>query len=103
MEQPDLTIEQISAKKFVLRADGIRVGTLLLQQDWTVKRGTTTALQRVFAIGEDQDVEVVREVVRRPNAHMTEAGVFDKNGQRLGTAGPPPYPNHTSPQDFVRY
>ena len=102
MEQPDLTVEQISDKKFVLRADGIRVGLIKLRQDWTVKRGTTTALQRVFAIGEEQDVEVLKEVVRRPNEFMPEAGVFNKNGQRIGAAGPPPYANHTKPQDFVR-
>jgi len=102
MEQADLTIEQISAKKFALRADGIRVGTLKLRQDWTVKRGTTTSLQRVFAIGEEQDVEVLQEIVRRPNTHMTQAGIFNKNGQRIGAAGPPPYLNHTTPQDYVR-
>jgi len=101
--QNNLIVEEISQRDFVLRSNDRIVGLLTLDPNWIVMRGTTSmTLQRVFAIRERPEIEIVRQVVRRPTEYMPVGGVFDRNGGLVGPAGPPPYPNHTAPEDFKR-
>jgi len=99
---PVLTVEQMD-DWWLLRSDGNIVGTILLRPGWEVRTAhATQTLQHLFVVRQLPDIEIVREVVRRPHQLMPNPGVFNRNGDLVGQAGPAPYPNHVQPQDFER-
>jgi len=97
-----LTVEQMG-DWFMLRSNGDVVATVLLHPNWQVRTANANqAAERVFVLRQRPDVEIVQEVIRRPHQLMPIPGVFDRSGDRIGNAGPAPYPNHVQPQDFKR-
>ena len=97
-----LNIEEISHRMFRLRKDGAVVGVVRPSPGFVVKKGRDTQTgEKVFVLKEGpSEVEVIAEIVRRPNVKMPQAGIFDEDGVRIGDASP--FWFGQAPKDFFR-